>query len=597
MRKILALSFWLVLIGSASAQNNDQKHYRDLKPNGGVFFDAFISDIQNQRLAFEDSAIPILHSAINYYNKEAHPCGGSKSHAVMGRVFYEIGLRDSATLNFHKASKLAKAAKTCNPFELYYLYNSWGIMNYRLEEYAKADSLYNLALDAAKQLENRLPELNVYINQANLLADQKQFANAIKKAKNIFVIASALQFKKQQETSLQNIVAYFIDLNQYDSAKIYVNELSRILTDDSSPDLVMDMHNNKGLIYKNTGMLDSALFEVKTAVLLATQHDKINKKVYYLFNLADINFGLQNYDSAWAQINAHLVLFKKLNDKNTLESIKSKIKAEEYKANILKEQSKATSERLMRNISLLILAIVIIILISVYGRLRYIRRSKIIVEREKKRSDELLRNILPDEVAEELKENGHSDARSFSEVTVLFTDFKDFTSISESLTAEEMVQEINVYFKRFDEIVEQYDIEKIKTIGDSFMAAGGVPVESPDAAKHTVLAALMMQRMVYDRNLENAKNGKPQFEMRIGINTGPVVAGIVGIKKFQYDIWGDTVNTASRMESNGEIGRVNISQTTYDLVKDCTEFTFEKRSKIEVKGKGKMDMYFVSLVS
>ncbi len=210
---------------------------------------------------------------------------------------------------------------------------------------------------------------------------------------------------------------------------------------------------------------------------------------------------------------------------------------------------------------------------------------------EKKYSDELLLNILPRDVAEELKRFGMVEPRDHIDATVLFTDFKDFTELSETITAKELVEEINHCFGVFDEITSRYHIEKIKTIGDSYMAVGGNFSLSQCRPIDVVMAAVEMSNYVLKRKEERRAIKKFYFEMRLGIHTGPVISGVVGVKKFQFDIWGDTVNIASRMETNSEIGALNISETTYKLVKDY--FSFEYRGKIPVKGKGEMAMYFV----
>ncbi len=211
------------------------------------------------------------------------------------------------------------------------------------------------------------------------------------------------------------------------------------------------------------------------------------------------------------------------------------------------------------------------------------------------RSEALLLNILPKEIAEELKTNGSAAAKHFNEVTVMFTDFKGFTQISEKLSPAELIAEIHTCFKAFDNIINKYNIEKIKTIGDSYMCAGGLPVANKTNAIDVVNAALEIQQFMLTHLQERKNEGKEIFEIRIGIHSGPVVAGIVGVKKFAYDIWGDTVNIASRMESSGEAGKVNISGATFELVKD--KFNCIHRGKIMAKNKGEIDMYFVEKLS
>ena len=257
---------------------------------------------------------------------------------------------------------------------------------------------------------------------------------------------------------------------------------------------------------------------------------------------------------------------------------------------------KIMEERLKRsrNIYLFTGLGIFVFALGLWSRMNYIRKSKAALQKEKDISENLLLNILPEEVAEELKLKGYTDAKEFDQATILFTDFKGFTSMSETMTASDLVHEIDTCFKAFDDIIEKYGLEKIKTIGDAYMAAGGLPVVDSCPPANVVKAGLEMQDFIIQRHEKHFELGLPAFEMRVGIHTGPVIAGVVGLKKFQYDIWGDTVNTASRIESNGEVGKVNISQSTYVIIRDDAYFTFESRGKIVAKGKGEMEMWFVN---
>jgi class 3 adenylate cyclase len=212
-------------------------------------------------------------------------------------------------------------------------------------------------------------------------------------------------------------------------------------------------------------------------------------------------------------------------------------------------------------------------------------------EEAREESEKLLLNILPYKVAQELKAKGSVNPTRFENATVLFTDFKGFTRVAEGMDEQSLIEELDACFTQFDEIILRNNLEKLKTIGDSYMCAGGLPVENRTSAIDACLAALEIQSFMNQlKEIKSALN-LPFWELRLGIHTGPVVAGVVGRFKFAYDIWGDTVNTASRMESGGETGKINVSKETYELVKYF--FETEYRGKIHGKNKGDLDMYFV----
>jgi class 3 adenylate cyclase len=214
-----------------------------------------------------------------------------------------------------------------------------------------------------------------------------------------------------------------------------------------------------------------------------------------------------------------------------------------------------------------------------------------IIEEEKEKSDELLLNILPEEVMIELKQTGRTTARNYDLVTVMFVDFKDFTLISNDLTPEELVSSIGLYFQTFDAIISEHDIEKIKTVGDAYLCAAGLPIPNTKNPVEMVDVAFKFLKAVNELKEKRLAVNKTTFDIRIGIHSGPLIAGVVGTKKFAYDIWGDAVNTAARMQQNGVEGKINISGTTYELIKH--RFHCAHRGRIEAKNKGPVDMYFV----
>lgn len=215
------------------------------------------------------------------------------------------------------------------------------------------------------------------------------------------------------------------------------------------------------------------------------------------------------------------------------------------------------------------------------------KESEVALKLARKKAELLLLNILPQPIAERLKRGHRSIAENFEDVTVLFADLVDFTEFSSQTSATKLLDILNAIFSKFDQLAQQHGVEKIKTIGDAYMAVAGLPKPRRDHAESIAQMALDMQSAVAEYNAQTGSS----FSLRIGINSGPVVAGVIGIKKFSYDLWGDTVNTASRMESHGIPGQIQVTPTVYERL--CDRYLFEQRESVQIKGKGEMTTYLL----
>lgn len=279
---------------------------------------------------------------------------------------------------------------------------------------------------------------------------------------------------------------------------------------------------------------------------------------------------------------------KLLNEKRLTEELQLKNQAIALDA----EKAKTRLSVIAALLALGLLVVIIVIFILRQRSMNQLAQKNKEIREEQQKSEALLLNILPAEVMAELRAHGKTKARNYVKASVLFADIKDFTTISEQLSPDDLIEALDAYFERFDKVIEKYKIEKIKTIGDAYVCAGGLPTKDEVNPEQVVQAAVDFVHEIEALGAERRKKGLPTFEFRIGIHTGNLIAGVIGIKKFAYDIWGDTVNMAARMQQNGEANKVNISGATYDFVKNRFACTY--RGKIDVKNKGEVDMYFVS---
>lgn len=386
--------------------------------------------------------------------------------------------------------------------------------------------------------------------------------------------------------SLGNIGMAYAALGKTEQAEKNLNEAIRLLEVKGLYDPICSYLLAMSDIYFDRDDLITSIREAKRSLEQARLHRLKNQISESNLQLSKLLKASGNPDEALTYYQQHILYRDSVNNVAAVQKMADlrtnfEVSRKQVEVDLLNAQ-----KRNQRNI-LISLSVIIGLGIILLGSLFWYNR---VIAREKQRSENLLLNILPAAVAKELKDKGSVDAVKFDSVTVLFTDFVQFTRVAEKVDPEQLVKSIDFYFRGFDQIAVRHGLEKIKTVGDSYMCAGGLPEPGTDHAARIIRAAQEMIALV--RSQPKVHSELSHFEVRIGIHTGPVVAGIVGTKKWQYDIWGDTVNVASRMESNSHPGRINLSAATWEAVKE--EFDCEYRGEIEVKGRGPMKMYFVA---
>lgn len=433
-----------------------------------------------------------------------------------------------------------------------------GTIYFEWNEDAKALSYFKRALVAYGNSES---SPNAYNAIGKLYVKQGRYDLALESHRKALAVAERLDGKLNAVQSLMGLANVYVQQSNYHAALGFYKKAEKLAVELNINNILNDLYRDMAIAYSRVAAFDQA-FKYQTLytdVRSSIYNAETDKKLTTL----QFDFDLQ----------------KKQGEINLLTKDKSLREAE------LKRQ------KLVKNAFLAGLVLLFMIAFIIYRNYKAKVRVNRILDHQKEQIEHLLLNILPAEVARELQDRGHATPRSYQTVSVLFTDFKGFTSIADKLSPEELVDELNQCFMAFDDIIEKYHLEKIKTIGDSYMCAGGIPTSDDQHAYHIVKAGMEIQQYIIRNNIRREERGLLPWEVRVGIHVGAVVAGVVGRKKYAYDIWGSTVNIASRMESNGEPGQVNISAATYELVKD--RFACQYRGKIYAKNVGEIDMYFI----
>jgi class 3 adenylate cyclase/predicted metal-dependent HD superfamily phosphohydrolase len=527
-------------------------------------------------------------------------------------------------------------------------YNMLGGYYFFKSEYPSALSNYLGGLRIAEDITDKKIESDILANIGMVYRKQEKFAEALDNMFKSLKIHEEIQDDKQVAINLLSIGNTYMSMEKYSDAEQYLIKALALAEGKGYDDLIEsiigalgqdyiylknypyalaysfralklgeDVGNKYGMAisYGNIGMSYLAVYENagKTqpdSFISADRNVNLSRAMQYLAQAVEASRAMQmndalynflrglskayyysgNYKAAYENYEQ----FSEVKDSVYNESNSDRIAAlETQRARELKDKDIQLAELEVakkRNERWFFIAGIALLLGVMGVLLRSFRRQQktnVLLGTEKKRSEDLLLNILPASVAEELKQNGGAEARQYDHVSVLFTDFVNFSGMAENMEPQQLVRELHECFSAFDVIIERNGLEKIKTIGDAYMAVCGLPAPNPEHARRTVQAAIDIRDFINTRRKEESA-----FDIRIGVNSGAVVAGIVGLKKFAFDIWGDAVNTAARMEQCSEPGKVNISKSTYDLVEG--HFHFEFRGRIKAKNKGEVEMYFVN---
>ncbi|MCB0705948.1 MAG: tetratricopeptide repeat protein [Saprospiraceae bacterium] len=557
------------------------------------------------------------------------------------RLYYNISIVHESIGNYPEAldfifQYLELVEATQNEDNLGNAYNVIGNIKTELDRTAEAFVWYKRALVFHRNAGNKWEESTVLNNMANVLDykadslyDEKDFLEALKQTeKSLELYEEALSIREDLDDldgqaeifnniglTYKNRGTFFLDLGdkvsaekEWELALELFEQAEEIWTESNNKQGILQLYNGYGDVYRRQEKYELALEYINKSLALSKEVGDLRSLQNVYKDLSRIYAATGAFEKAFEFRKLYdEVRYDRINEKQVKDNERREImysdrkkqyEIERQQQAILLQEADLKQARI-RQYSLIGGAVGLLLMVFLLVNRNRIKtranhdlaEKNDIIELERQRSEELLLNILPASTAEELKSKGKADARSYDQVSVLFTDFKSFTTIAESLSAEELVGMLDECFRAYDRITSRYGIEKIKTIGDSYMCASGLPEPLEDHASRILKAALDIRAWMEAYSDRRRKKNLPLFEVRIGIHSGPVVAGVVGNKKFAYDIWGDTVNLAARMEASGEPGKVNVSEATYQLV--SAEFESIDRGLILAKGKGEQQMYFI----
>lgn len=556
-----------------SIENDDIDGYAYSQNGYGIIW-AFVGDYQK--------AITYYENAISLFADIENKNGEADSRNNLGAVYESTGAYDKAVTYYQEA--LTQYEELDRKSDIAVALNNLGSINMSLGNYQSAFEFYSTALTIQEELGKKREMAITLNNIGDFYVAMDYYKEGLSAYERALQLSNEINDGITSAQILNNIGYMYEIEEEFDKALEYYDESAFKFDESGDYEGLVTSVNNLGTVYYKQEDYQSALeyhlhaFDLSKDI---TYRDGLKASI------KNIAYDYQQLGD-YKQSNYYMALLTELteqliNDKiaESFANSEAIFQSEKKNKEILKQkeaiqESERARKRLLTILAIIAAASVIIMVLLIW------------VAKERSKSERLLLNILPKKVAENLKKTGETPPVRFEDVTVYFSDVVSFTTLSQHYTPDGLISELNDIFTMFDNIMEKYHCERIKTIGDAYMAVCGMPEKNPDHAKLMVKAAIEIREAMNKRN----EGREIKWEIRIGINTGRVVGGVVGIKKYIYDVFGDTINTASRMESNSKPMFINCSPSTYELIKDDFDTTY--RGESDVKGKGIMKMYFIN---
>ncbi|MBL7104229.1 MAG: tetratricopeptide repeat protein [Bacteroidales bacterium] len=542
-----------------------------------------------------DKALDYFKRSLKISEEINYIIGIAKTSNNIGLAYDYLGRLDQALEYHFKSLKIEQ--ETGNKDGIAGSFNNIGKIYHQLKKYDKALEFYFDAFEIYEAAEKGSIIQNSYNNIGSVYFDFEEYDKALEYYNKAYDISKSLNDKESMASCLNNIGTVYSNLENYNKAlEFYLNSYKLNLEIGDKWSMANNCRNIGG-IYMNQDKFELSLEYFNKALKISKKIKARDLILICYESLSDLYASQNNYQKSLEYyilyFNTHDSIFNDETSKQIAElQTKYETEKKEKEIELLKKNEQIQKlaikkQKILRNSFIVGFALIFILVIVILRNLHRKKQSNRIIATEKAKSDKLLLNILPSKVAGDLKETGKTEPEIFENVTVFFSDIVNFTNIFSTHEPKIVIKELNEIFTAFDDIMIKNHCERIKTIGDAYLAVCGMPEKNPKHAENIIVSAIEIKKYMAKRNVTS----NIKLDIRMGIHSGEVVGGVVGVRKYIFDIFGDTVNTASRMEGKSEAMQINVSESTYNIVKN--KFQFNERDPLIVKGKGKMKMYFV----